>query len=122
MLQQTTNLGKPKATEYHAVLDEHAPGDGSIGSVLAVFPNAVKARRFANNVKEAARLAKAGSALRWAFAPSVDTDTLQRIISSSPNVRPRLVQLTEDLPIGAHVHAKLHLAHSGPPRGSLRCL
>jgi hypothetical protein len=122
MLERITATGQKPITEYHAVVDERSPYEGTIGTVLAVFPNAVKARRFANNVKEAARLVKAGSALRWAFAPSVDTDTLQRIISSSPNVRPRLVQLTEDLPIGAHVHAKLHLAHSGPPRGSLRCL
>lgn len=120
MLEQITNLGKPPTKEYHAVLDEYAPGDGSIGNVLGVFPSASAARRFANNVKEAARIATAGSNIKWAFHPSTNTDVLQRIISSSPNVRPRLVQLTEDLPVGTHVHPKLHLHFK--PSGALRCL
>jgi hypothetical protein len=122
MLEQITNLGKPKPTEYHAVLDEHSPRDGSIGNVLGVFPSAAVARRLANNLKEAARLTKAGSNIKWAFAPYVDTSFLREIISNSPNVRPRIVQLTENLPVGTHVHPRLHLAASGPPRGSLRCL
>jgi hypothetical protein len=122
MLEQITNLGKPKPKEFHAVLDEHTPTEGSIGSVLAVFPNAAKARRFSNNLREAQRLAKGGSRLDWAFHPSVDVRKLKEITSTSPQVRPRIVQLTEDLPIGTQVHPRLHLAASGPPRGSLRCL
>jgi len=122
MLEQITNLGKPKPTEYHAVLDEHSPRDGSIGNVLGVFPSAARARRFAANVKEAARIARAGSNIKWAVHPSVNTEALQRITSASPQVRPRIVQIIEDLPIGAHVHPRLHLATSGHPPGSLRCL
>ena len=63
MLPQITNLGKPTPKEYHAVLDEHAPREGSIGSVLAVFSNAAKARRFSNNLREAQRLTKGGCRL-----------------------------------------------------------
>jgi hypothetical protein len=122
MLEQITNLGKPKPKEFHAVLDEYTPTEGSIGSVLAVFPNAAKARRFSNNLKEAQRLTKGGSRLDWAFHPSVDVRKLKEITSRSPQVRPRIVQLTEDLPVGAHVHPRLHLATSGHPPGSLRCL
>jgi hypothetical protein len=120
MLQQTTNLGKPPTKEHHAVLDEYSPGDGSIGNVLGVFPSADRARRFAKNVKEAARIARAGSNIKWAFHPSVDTTLLQRIVSVSPNVRCRIVQLIEDLPVGTHVHPKLHLDFK--PSGALRCL
>ena len=122
MFRQTTDLGKPKPKEFHAVLDEHQRGDGSLGNVLAVFPSADRARRFARNVTEAARIARAGSSIKLAFHPAVDTETLRRITSASPQVRPRIVQLTEDLPVGTNIHPKLHLKTSGPPRGSLRCL
>jgi len=122
MLEQITNLGKPKPKEFHAVLDEYTPTEGSIGSVLAVFPNAAKARRFSNNLREAQRLTKGGCRLDWAFHPSAPIARLKEITAASPQVRPRIVQLTEDLPIGTQVHPRLHLAASGPPRGSLRCL
>jgi hypothetical protein len=122
MLERITATAQKPKPEYHGVLDEHAASEGTIGTVLAVFPSASAARRFANNVKEAARIARAGSNIKWAFAPHVDTDALQRITDASPNARPRLVQLTSDLPPGTNVHAKLHIAHSGPPKGSLRCL
>jgi hypothetical protein len=122
MLQRITATAQKPKPEYHGVLDEHAVSEGTIGTVLAVFPSASAARRFANNVKEAARIARAGSNIKWAFAPHVNTDVLQRIATGAPNVRCRIVQLTSDLPPGAHVHPRLHLESSGPPRGSLRCL
>jgi hypothetical protein len=122
MLQRITATAQKPKTEYHAVLDEHAPMEGSIGVVVGVFPSAAKARRFSNNLKEAQRLTKGGSRLDWAFHPSVDVRKLKEITSTSPQVRPRIVQLTEDLPIGTQVHPRLHLAASGPPRGSSRCL
>jgi hypothetical protein len=122
MLEQTTNLGKPRPKEFHAVVDEHSPMADTLGPVLGVFPTAAKARRFAANVKEAARIARAGSTIKWAFHPGVNTEALQRITSASPQVRPRIVQIIEDLPVGAHVHPRLHLATSGHPPGSLRCL
>jgi hypothetical protein len=122
MLPLVTNLGKPKPKEYFAVLDEKAPYEGSIGTVLAVFPTQSKAGRFSANLREAARLAKAGSNIKWAFAPSANTDLLRQITSASPQVRPRIVKLKADLPPGTPVHPRLHLESSGPPPGSLRCL
>jgi hypothetical protein len=122
MLPQVTNVGKPTPREFHAVLDEHALMEGSIGVVLGVFPSAAKARRFSNNLKEAARIVKGGARIDWAFHPGVDVRKLKEITSRSPQVRPRIAQLTEDLPIGTQVHPRLHLAASGPPRGSLRYL
>lgn len=102
------------------MLDENQRGDGSIGSVLGVFPSAAKAQRFAANLKYAARLTSQGCRIDLAFHPSVNTSLLREIISESPNVRPRLVQLTEDLPPGTYVHPKLHLDFK--PSGALRCL
>jgi len=122
MLERITATAQKPKPEYHGVLDEHAASEGTIGSVLAVFPNASAARRFAANVREAARIARAGSNIKWAFAPHVNTDVLQRITSEAPNVRVRIVRLTSDLPPGAPVHPRLNVESSGPPRGSLRCL
>ena len=122
MLEQITNLGKPKPKEFHAVLDEKTAGDGNIGTVLAVFPTQSKAGRFSANLREAAQIARAGSNIKWAFAPSVNTDLLRQITSASPNVRPRIVKLKSDLPPGTPVHPRLHVESSEPPPGSLRCL
>ena len=122
MLQRIKATAQKPKTEYHAVLDEHAPMEGSIGVVVGVFPSAAKARRFSNNLKEAQRLTKGGCRLDWAFHPSAPIARLKEITAASPQVRPRIVQLTEDLPIGTQVQPRLHLAASGPPRGSLRCL
>jgi hypothetical protein len=120
MLQQTTNLGIAKPPEYHCVVDEHAPAPDTIGRVLGVFATAAKARTFAGNLSYAAKVAKTGARIDLALAPHVNTAFLREIISESPNVRPRIVRLTSDLPPGSHVHPRLHLAPS--PTGALRCL
>jgi hypothetical protein len=122
MLQQTTNLGKPKPKEFHAVVDENSPSADTLGRVLGVFSTAAKATRFAGNLSHAAKLSKTGARIDLAFSPRVNTGMLCGIIAENPNVRPRILELKSDLPPGTNVHAKLHVAHSGPPRGALRCL
>jgi hypothetical protein len=121
MLRQTTATGKPKPKEYHGVLDETAAANGTIGTVLDVFPTAAQARRFSANLSHAAKLARTGARIDLAFHPRVNTSALSDIIATSPNVRPRIVSLKADLPPRTHVLPRLHVKADGPPPGSLRC-